>query len=125
MKYSELIEIALQNSRCVALSDNASLDGESTAMLSKDGTVFTGISVQSVTQAGCNSGVSAIAEALKSGQSHFIKMVTVNSKGDIIAPSGQTRDLLAQINSENKQCEIMVSKDHLVILDQLLPYTAR
>ncbi|STD03129.1 cytidine deaminase [Erysipelothrix rhusiopathiae] len=122
MKYSDLIEIALQNSRCDVLSSNALLNGECTALLSVDGIVFTGISVQSTTAAGCNSGVSAIAEALKSGKTHFEKMVTVNGEGNVIAPSGQTRELLSQINSDNKQCEIMVSKDHLVILDQLLPY---
>ncbi|CAM2767951.1 cytidine deaminase [Erysipelothrix tonsillarum] len=124
MNYIELIEVAMRNSSRMELSSEASLKGECTALVSASGTIFTGVSIQTTTNNGCCAGMSAIAEALKSGESHFTKMVTVNHEGNVIAPSAQARELLYQINHANKKCEIMVTQDHLVILEQLLPYAS-
>lgn len=50
-------------------------------------------------------------------------MVAVYEGGKIISPCGKCREFLYQMNHKNLQCEIMIGKDKIVTLRDLLPST--
>jgi cytidine deaminase len=90
------------------------------AVLGARGDVFTGICLDLACGIGFCAEHAAIAEMLKTRQSRILAAVAVS--GDVIVPPcGRCRELMAQINSDNLDAEIILKPDRTLPLRDLLP----
>ena len=75
---------------------------------------------------GCGIGfcaeVSAIASMTTSGESKIKTIVAVGSDGKILSPCGKCRELMMQINPENKEIEVILENKVLKLKDLLPEY---
>lgn len=51
-----------------------------------------------------------------------IDMIVAYGKNKILPPCGRCRELLMQINNENAYTKVIISKDKIILLKDLLPY---
>lgn len=119
--FKSLYEKAFEISPTKKLSEFASCGGVGAALLAVNGNTYTGICIDAQASLGFCAEHSAVAEMLKGGQSKVVEMVAVLWDGKVIPPCGRCRELLSQINPENKLTIVHLSKDRFKSLAELLP----
>jgi cytidine deaminase len=122
MDYDRLIAAA----RAVAIAFPASQHCEAgdvgAALLTEDGRLFSGCSVDCKCGIGFCAEHSAVAEMLKTRTSRVRAVVAVNSEGRILPPCGRCRELLYQVDPANLDTDVVLAADRTVKLRELLPY---
>ena len=90
------------------------------AIESASGEIFTGICIDVACGIGFCAEHAAVAEMLKARQTRFVLAVAVN-KHAIVYPCGRCRELMAQINPQNLDAEIIIQPYQVIPLRELLP----
>ena len=90
------------------------------ALLSAQGNVYTGISIDVACGIGFCAEHSAIAQMLKNRETKIEMIVATNSES-IIPPCGRCRELMFQIDCKNINTKVYLSEEKYMILDKLLP----
>jgi len=95
--------------------------GEVSATIQTEaGNIYTGICIDLACGIGFCAEASAIAEMLKHRETHIISVVAVS--GDrILPPCGRCREMLAQVDSRNLDCKVILDDTNAVLLQELLP----
>lgn len=119
--FNKLYEEALKVSPKRQLSDDSSCGGVGSALLTEGGNVFSGLCIDCPCGIGFCAEHAAIAEMLKSGESRILEIVAVSSDGKILPPCGRCRELILQINPENKNTDVYLSAGRIKTVSQLLP----
>lgn len=91
------------------------------ALLTTNGNIYTGISVDLVCGLGNCAEYSAICEMLKNHETRIEMIVAVYNKEQIIPPCGRCRELIAQLNSNNTSTKVILPDKSVVTLSELLP----
>lgn len=90
-------------------------------MVTDKGNVYTGVSID----CGCGIGFcaehSAVASMLSNRESRISMVVAVRSGGQVLPPCGRCRELMYQVNWENKQTKVAIDLNKIVRLGRLLP----
>ena len=65
----------------------------------------------------------AIANMITNGESEIIKLVCIDSKGNVVLPCGACREYLMQLSKSSKNIEILKDKDNneTIKLEELIP----
>jgi cytidine deaminase len=92
----------------------------SAALLTEAGSVYTGICLDLACGIGFCAEHSAIAEMLRSRETVIRKIVAV-SVDAILPPCGRCRELMAQVDRRNLQCEVLLPDGEVRTLAELLP----
>ena len=123
MNFDKLFNKAVKIIPSRKLSKYANCGGVSAALLTKEGKIYTGICIEVVCGLGFCAEHSAIAEMLKNGESQIVEILAIKeSRGNAtISPCGRCRELMLQINPENKNTIIHLPKKKTTTLDTLLP----
>ena len=90
-----------------------------TALMTGDGSVYTGISIKAPSGLGNCSEYAAIVTMLKDDKHDIKKMISVRN-GEILPPCGRCRELVTQITHGDVQ--IAVDESTAVSIEDLLPY---
>jgi cytidine deaminase len=94
------------------------------ALLSFDDRVFTGASIGG--HLGLCAEQSAVSNMVASGEPRIKRLVAVwrNEEGQLHAlpPCGRCREFLRLVSSENLETDIILGKNHVVKLKDLLPF---
>lgn len=93
-----------------------------TALLTNNGNVYLGVSIDTPSSMGFCSEHAAIAAMVTGGEYKIKKIVAVLEDGTILPPCGRCREFIYQIDKDNLGTEIIISKDKIVKLKELLPY---
>ncbi len=101
-------------------SEGAYAGSVAAALLTEDGNIYTGISIDVHCSIGFCSEHAAIAEMLKHRETRIKKIVAV-FEDKIVPPCGRCREFMYQVNSDNLKTEVYVSEDEYHLLDGLLP----
>lgn len=117
-----LIAAAFQVAGDFACSEDCSAGGVASALLTASGSVHTGICIDTACSLGFCAEHAAIAEMLKSRQTKIRAIVAINADGEIMPPCGRCRELIRQVDPDNWDTSVIVAKDTVVTLAQLLPY---
>ncbi len=80
----------------------------SAALVSESGQVFTGICIDLACGIGFCAEHAAIAAMLQSRQTVIRKIVAVSAYG-VIPPCGRCREMMAQVDTRNLQCEVVLA----------------
>jgi cytidine deaminase len=91
------------------------------AILTTQGNIYTGICIDLACGLGFCAEVAAVAEMLKARETHALAMVAMSKRGVPVAPCGRCREMMAQIDSQNLECVIILGENRDVPLSKLLP----
>ncbi|KNF07642.1 cytidine/deoxycytidylate deaminase family protein [Gottschalkia purinilytica] len=122
MKFDELYDIAKNTLKPRKLSKNSYAGSVAAAILSESGKVYTGVCIDTPCSMGFCAEHAAIAAMITAGENKITKVIAVYEDGTIIPPCGRCREFICQIHDENYKCEVMIKKDVILTISDLLPY---
>jgi cytidine deaminase len=92
------------------------------AILTEGGRVYTGVCIDTPSFMGFCAEHAAIASMITAGENRIIKLIAVYKDETIIPPCGRCREFICQIHDDNHKCEVMIKKDTVLTIGDLLPY---
>lgn len=105
------------------ISDTVFVGSVAAAILCENNKIYTGICIDSPSSMGFCAEHNAIGAMITDGKSKILKLIAVYKDGTIIPPCGRCREFIKQINSDNDKCEVMIRKNKIVTISELLPYS--
>ncbi len=120
-EFEKLYGIAKSLTGVRELSDHASCGHVGCALITDKGNIYTGICIVADCGIGFCAEHSAIAEMLKNGESRIMKIVAATDT-EVCSPCGRCRELIRMVNKDNMDTLIMVEKDKIIKLSEILPY---
>ncbi len=120
MEFEELYEIAKNTINPWQHSKHTWTGKIGAALLTEDGNVYTGVSIDTPCSLGFCAEGNAIGSMLTAGESRIAKIVAVSYSHGIVAPCGRCREFIYQINHKNLDCQVLL-KERVATLDELLP----
>ena len=123
--FEELIEKATEVLNPRQLSSTAEAGSVAAAILTDSGKIYTGICIETACSMGFCAEHAAAAAMLTAGESHIVKMVAINKRGNVLPPCGRCREFIRQLNDHNIEAEVLINRDRAVKLRDLLPYDWR
>lgn len=122
MTFEELYEIAKNTLNPRQLSKKSYAGSVAAALFTDSGRVYTGVCIDTPSSMGFCAEHAAIAAMITAGESRIVKLVSVYKDESIIPPCGRCREFICQIHDDNHKCEVMIDKDTVVAVEELLPY---
>ena len=120
--YEELIGEARKATVSFATSVDCHAGVVGAALLTDDGRVFSGCSIDCSCGIGFCAEHAAIAEMLKHRATRIRAIVASNEDGRILPPCGRCRELMFQVDHANLDADVVIPGDRIVKLRELLPY---
>lgn len=99
-----------------------SAGGVAAAIRTASGRIYTGISIDVSCGIGFCAEHAAIAEMLKHRETRIEMVAAITEGGHIIPPCGRCREFMLQIDDENERTAVVVARDRVVTLKELLPF---
>lgn len=121
MDDSELISLALSLTGSFRPSRKLVACDVASALVTDSGDVFSGVCIDTACSLGFCAEHSAVAEMLKSRQSHIVSIVAVKADGTVLPPCGRCRELLWQVDRRNIDTRILLGPESSSTLRDLLP----
>lgn len=118
--FDELYDIAKKTLNPRRISKTSRAGHVASAILSGNAKIYTGVCIVAPCGMGFCAEHSAIASMITDGETRVVKLIAVYKDGRIIAPCGRCREFICQINDENDKCEVMLDKDKVVTMYDLL-----
>lgn len=119
--FEKLIKEAKKIAVKKELTKYATIVQVGSALITKNGNIYTGVSMEAKCNLGnCGEHV-AIIEMLKNNESEIDKIVAYSAKGQIYAPCGRCRELIRMVNDRNLNTKVMVAENKVYELKDLLP----
>ena len=117
----ELITEAMKIAKKKKLTDQCTIGEVSSALITDKNKIYSGLSINASCSLGFCAEHSAITTMISKGKSRIKKIVAVHYDGKILPPYGKCRELIIEINDDNKDTEVIIDKERTVKLDRLLP----
>jgi cytidine deaminase len=92
------------------------------ALVTNTGTIYLGVSIDTPSSMGFCAEHSAIASMVTNGEYTIEKIVAVLEDGTVLPPCGRCREFMYQIDKDNLNTDVLIKKDKVVKLKELLPY---
>jgi cytidine deaminase len=125
MEFDELYGQAKSVLNPRRLSQEAEAGGVGAALLSESGRIYTGVCIDTSSSMGFCAEHAAAAAMITAGENRVIKMVAVNWDGAILPPCGRCREFISQLHEQNFNAEVLVTRETVVTLRELLPFDWR
>lgn len=93
------------------------------ALVSDNGNIYLGVSIDTCSSMGFCAEHSAIAAMITAGEYKIKKIVAVLEDGVILPPCGRCREFMYQVDGENLDADVIIGKNIVVKLKELLPHT--
>lgn len=123
--FEELYQRAKSTLNPRQLSESAEAGGVSAALLTDCGHVYLGVCIDTACSMGFCAEHAAAAAMVTAGENKVVKMVAVGWNGQVLPPCGRCREFISQLHDDNREAEVMVSRDTIVQLKELLPHDWR
>jgi cytidine deaminase len=117
---SKLIEAAKAVCGAFRLREDFSAGSVSAALLTAKGNMYTGICIDLACGLGFCAEVAAVAEMLKARETHMLAVVAVSNGGVLVAPCGRCREMIAQVDTHNLDCAVILEGNPEVLLREVL-----
>jgi cytidine deaminase len=121
--FAELHALALAKCRSRRISPFIEAGAVAAAILTVDGNVYTGVSIDTACTLGMCAERNAIANMITNGESRITKLVACFADGRVGSPCGACREYLMQLDRESGDIEILVdpASQQTVRLRELIP----
>lgn len=117
---SQLIEAARAVCGEFSLREGFSAGSVGAAIRTAAGNIYTGVCIDLASGLGFCAEVAAVAEMLKHRETQITEIVAV-ADNHILPPCGRCRETIAQVDVRNMDCRVVLDKERVVTLRQLLP----
>jgi cytidine deaminase len=121
MYNSDLIKKAQSLAHPTKLSNECKSAEVGCALVTEKGNSYIGVCFDCACGLGTCAEHGAIQNMLAHRESRVMKIVAVCEDGTILPPCGRCRELLLQVNGKNLDTEIIVRRDKVSTLRELLP----
>lgn len=91
------------------------------ALITDKGNIYLGVCIDVSCGIGFCAEHSAIAAMITNDEHKIKKIVAVSEDGRIIPPCGRCREFINQIHKQNKNTEVIIKKNKIIKLKELLP----
>ena len=125
MEFDELYQRAKAVLNPRRLSQEAEAGGVGAALLTESGRVYAGVCIDTSSSMGFCAEHAAAAAMITAGENRVVKMVAVNWDGAILPPCGRCREFISQLHEENLSAEVLVARETVKTLRELLPFDWR
>lgn len=122
MTFDELYKRAKSVLNPRKLSEFAEAGGVGAAILTDSGQVYLGVCIDTACSMGFCAEHAAAAAMITAGENRVTKMVAVDWNGEVLPPCGRCREFISQLHPDNRTAEVLIAKDKIVKLEELLPY---
>ncbi|MEL7531588.1 MAG: cytidine deaminase [Bacteroidota bacterium] len=106
--------------------DNAEMGSVASILITDRATVFQGVCIDTICGMGFCAEHTAISQMITQGEYRIAKIVAVkkDDQGNVyvMAPCGRCREFMYQTNKQNIETEVVLGKDKVVRLADLLPF---
>jgi cytidine deaminase len=92
------------------------------ALITDKDNVYVGVSIDTPSSMGFCAEHNAIAAMVTNQEYKIKKIVAVLEDGTVLPPCGRCREFMYQIDKENLKTEVIIKKDKILKLKELLPY---
>lgn len=125
MTNEKLIKLAASLVHSKEIGDNTAGD-VGCVLITDKGKVYTGVCIDTISGMGFCAEHAAIAAMVTAREYKIKKIVAVwkDKKGNVyvLHPCGRCREFMRQINKMNMEADVILGKDRVVKLKDLLPY---
>lgn len=118
---AELIEIARSIVNPKVISPSATAGSVGSALVTGSGAIYKGVCVDTHCSLGFCAEHNAIGSMVTEGETHIKTIVALHKRGNIISPCGRCREFIYQIDVKNAETRVILGKDRVVSLRELLP----
>ena len=125
MMFEDLILKATEVLNPRQLSSAAEAGSVAAALLTDSGQIYTGICIETKCSMGFFAEHAAAAAMITAGESHVVKMVAINKRGNVLPPCGRCREFISQLNDKNIEADVLINRKKSMKLKELLPYDWR
>jgi cytidine deaminase len=127
MTNDDLIQHAARVLRPRATTDGRLMGDVGAALLTDKGNLYSGVCIDTGSGTGFCAEHSAIAAMVTRGEYRIAKIVAVwrderDGKLYVLPPCGRCREFIRQIDQGNLETEVVLGRDKLSKLSELLPY---
>ena len=110
MMFEDLILKATEVLNPRQLSSAAEAGSVAAALLTDSGQIYTGICIETKCSMGFCAEHAAAAAMITARESHVVKMVAINKRGNVLPPCGRCREFISQLNDKNIEAGYFRSK---------------
>ena len=122
MTDAELIRVASELVGEFRTSEDCVAGSVASALITRSGSVYTGICIDTNCSLGFCAEHAAVAEMLKSRESEIDAIVAIDADGEILPPCGRCRELLWQVSPRNADTRVILGANESIVLAELLPH---
>jgi len=121
--WQELYDIAFSKLNSRTISPFIEAGGVSSAILTTNGNIYTGVCIDTSCTLGMCAERNAIANMITNGENQIVKLVCVMKDGSVGSPCGACREYLMQLDAKSPDIEILTNleKEETVRLKELIP----
>ena len=122
-QWTELYNEARRVQKAWEVSPFIEAGGVAAALLTKKGTVYVGVCIDTASSLGMCAERNAVANMLTNGESQIEKIVAVLSDGSVVAPCGVCRESMMQLAKDSGEIEVLLDYEERKVskLKELLP----
>jgi len=122
VEFEELYNVAKSIVNPKRLTEFAISGSVGCALVTDKQNIYKGVCIDAACAIGFCAEHSAIAAMITAGENKILKIIAVGRDGNIMPPCGRCRELISQVHEDNLKTEVMISKNHIVTIRDLLPY---
>ena len=121
--WEELYEKAMNIRNPRNVSGMISAGQVGAAILTKKHNIYTGVCIDTASTLGMCGERNAIANMITNGENEIVKLVCIDSKGNVGSPCGACREYMMQLSKNSKNIEILkdINAKKIVKLEELIP----
>ena len=121
--WEELLEKAKNVRNPKDVSGMISAGGVGAAILTTNHNIYTGVCIDTASTLGMCAERNAIANMITNGENEIVKLVCIDSHGNVGLPCGACREYMMQLSKNSKDIEILKNIDtkEIVKLEELIP----
>lgn len=122
-QWTELYNEARKVQKAWEVSPFIEAGGVAAALLTKKGTIYVGVCIDTASSLGMCAERNAIANMLTNGESQIEKIVAVLSDGSVVAPCGVCRESMMQLAKDSGEIDVLLDYEERKVskLKELLP----
>lgn len=122
-QWTELYNEARRVQKAWEVSPFIEAGGVAAALLTKKGTIYVGVCIDTASSLGMCAERNAVANMLTNGESQIEKIVAVLSDGSVVAPCGVCRESMMQLAKDSGEIDVLLDYEERKVskLKELLP----
>lgn len=122
-QWTELYNEARRVQKAWEVSPFIEAGGIAAALMTKKGTIYVGVCIDTASSLGMCAERNAIANMLTNEESQIEKIVAVLSDGSVVAPCGVCRESMMQLAKDSGEIEVLLDYEERKVskLKELLP----